>query len=140
MFPLRRFRPEVRLLAKRQGRMRPKSRDVAALDTRRAKARADPDLLKAEWRRRLTDEKFDIDNYIGRRRRGQSHRALLSAVQRVFGLQASPVVRLPLRFLSQTCREPSVTRFRRCQRRRSSSPVGDAGRHGQPSALRTVSV
>ncbi|EDQ4123813.1 conjugative relaxase, partial [Salmonella enterica subsp. enterica serovar Sandiego] len=32
-----------------------KSRDVAALDTRQAKAWADPDLLKAEWRRRLTD-------------------------------------------------------------------------------------
>ncbi|EAM2857219.1 conjugative transfer relaxase/helicase TraI [Salmonella enterica] len=42
-----------------------KSRDVAALDTRQAKAWADPDLLKAGWRRRLTDEKFDIDNYIG---------------------------------------------------------------------------
>ncbi|EDV5429270.1 conjugative transfer relaxase/helicase TraI [Salmonella enterica subsp. enterica] len=42
-----------------------KTRDVAALDTRQAKAWADPDLLKAEWRRRLTDEKFDIDNYIG---------------------------------------------------------------------------
>lgn len=42
-----------------------KSRDVAALDTRQAKAWADPDLLKADWRRRLTDEKFDIDNYIG---------------------------------------------------------------------------
>lgn len=42
-----------------------KSRDVAALDTRQAKAWADPNLLKAEWRRRLTDEKFDIDNYIG---------------------------------------------------------------------------
>ncbi|WP_338628758.1 conjugative transfer relaxase/helicase TraI [Enterobacter sp. JJBC] len=41
-----------------------KSRDVAALDTRQVKAWADPDLLKAEWRRRLTDEKFDIDNYI----------------------------------------------------------------------------
>ncbi|MHC0026576.1 conjugative transfer relaxase/helicase TraI [Enterobacter vonholyi] len=41
-----------------------KSRDVAALDTRQAKAWADPELLKAEWRRRLTDEKFDIDNYI----------------------------------------------------------------------------
>ncbi|EJE8008331.1 conjugative transfer relaxase/helicase TraI [Salmonella enterica] len=41
-----------------------KSRDVAALDTRQAKAWADPDLLKADWRRRLTDEKFDIDNYI----------------------------------------------------------------------------
>lgn len=41
-----------------------KSRDVAALDTRQAKAWADPDLLKAEWHRRLTDEKFDIDNYI----------------------------------------------------------------------------
>lgn len=38
--------------------------DVAALDTRQAKAWADPDLLKAEWRRRLTDEKFDIDSYI----------------------------------------------------------------------------
>ncbi|ECC1695399.1 conjugative transfer relaxase/helicase TraI [Salmonella enterica subsp. salamae] len=41
-----------------------KSRDVAALDTRQAKAWADPELLKADWRRRLTDEKFDIDNYI----------------------------------------------------------------------------
>lgn len=41
-----------------------KSRDVAALDTRQAKAWADPDLLKTDWRRRLTDEKFDIDNYI----------------------------------------------------------------------------
>ncbi|EAQ5724834.1 conjugative transfer relaxase/helicase TraI [Salmonella enterica subsp. enterica serovar Rubislaw] len=46
-----------------------KSRDVAALDTRQAKAWADPDLLKAEWRRRLTDEKFDIDNYIGQAQR-----------------------------------------------------------------------
>ncbi|HAG1892188.1 TPA: conjugative transfer relaxase/helicase TraI [Salmonella enterica] len=42
-----------------------KSRDVAALDTRQAKAWADPELLKADWRRRLTEEKFDIDNYIG---------------------------------------------------------------------------
>ena len=41
-----------------------KSRDVAALDTRQAKAWADPDLLKADWRRRLADEKFDIDGYI----------------------------------------------------------------------------
>lgn len=41
-----------------------KSRDVAALDTRQAKAWADPELLKAEWHRRLTDEKFDIDSYI----------------------------------------------------------------------------
>lgn len=41
-----------------------KSRDVAALDTRQAKARADPELLKADWRRRLADEKFDIDGYI----------------------------------------------------------------------------
>ncbi|EHC6661892.1 conjugative transfer relaxase/helicase TraI, partial [Salmonella enterica subsp. enterica] len=41
-----------------------KSRDVAAFDTRQAKAWADPDLLKADWRRRLTDEKFDTDNYI----------------------------------------------------------------------------
>lgn len=41
-----------------------KSRDVAALDTRQAKAWADPELLKADWRRRLTDEKFEIDNYI----------------------------------------------------------------------------
>lgn len=42
-----------------------KSRDVAALDTRQAKAWADPELLKTDWRRRLTEEKFDIDNYIG---------------------------------------------------------------------------
>ncbi|EBS1326630.1 conjugative transfer relaxase/helicase TraI [Salmonella enterica subsp. enterica serovar Muenchen] len=41
-----------------------KSRDVAALNTRQAKAWADPDLLKADWRRRLTDEKFDIGHYI----------------------------------------------------------------------------
>ncbi|HAZ3552497.1 TPA: conjugative transfer relaxase/helicase TraI [Escherichia coli] len=41
-----------------------KSRDVAALDTRQAKAWADPELLKADWRRRLADEKFDIDSYI----------------------------------------------------------------------------
>ncbi|HCN5385971.1 TPA: conjugative transfer relaxase/helicase TraI [Escherichia coli] len=41
-----------------------KSRDVAALDTRQAKAWADPELLKADWRRRLADEKFDIDVYI----------------------------------------------------------------------------
>ncbi len=47
-----------------------KSRDVAALDTRQAKAWADPELLKADWRRRLTDEKFDIDGYI---RQAQAH-------------------------------------------------------------------
>ncbi|EFH7299905.1 conjugative transfer relaxase/helicase TraI [Escherichia coli] len=41
-----------------------KSRDVAALDTRQAKAWADSELLKADWRRRLADEKFDIDGYI----------------------------------------------------------------------------
>ncbi|ELY4545642.1 conjugative transfer relaxase/helicase TraI [Cronobacter sakazakii] len=41
-----------------------KSRDVAALDTRQAKAWAAPELLKADWRRRLADEKFDIDGYI----------------------------------------------------------------------------
>ncbi|EFJ2342980.1 conjugative transfer relaxase/helicase TraI [Escherichia coli] len=41
-----------------------KSRDVAALDTRQAKAWADPELLKADWRRWLADEKFDIDGYI----------------------------------------------------------------------------
>ncbi|HGG2623100.1 TPA: conjugative transfer relaxase/helicase TraI [Yersinia enterocolitica] len=41
-----------------------KSRDVAALDTRQAKAWADPELLKADWRRRLVDEKFDIDSYV----------------------------------------------------------------------------
>ncbi|EKS5518752.1 conjugative transfer relaxase/helicase TraI [Escherichia coli] len=41
-----------------------KSRDVAALDTRQAKAWADPELLKADWRRRLADEKLDIDGYI----------------------------------------------------------------------------
>ena len=41
-----------------------RSRGVAALDTRQAKAWADPDLLKADWRRRLTDEKFDIGHYI----------------------------------------------------------------------------
>ncbi|ELI2282828.1 conjugative transfer relaxase/helicase TraI [Escherichia coli] len=41
-----------------------KSRDVAALDTRQTKAWADPELLKADWRRRLADEKFDIDGYI----------------------------------------------------------------------------
>lgn len=41
-----------------------KSRDVAALDTRQAKAWADPDLLRTDWRRRLTEEKFDIDHYV----------------------------------------------------------------------------
>lgn len=41
-----------------------KSRDVAALDTRQAKAWADPELLKADWHRRLADEKFDINGYI----------------------------------------------------------------------------
>ncbi|HHE0256806.1 TPA: conjugative transfer relaxase/helicase TraI [Yersinia enterocolitica] len=41
-----------------------KSRDVAALDTRQAKAWADPELLKADWHRRLVDEKFDIDGYV----------------------------------------------------------------------------
>ena len=41
-----------------------KSRGVAALDTRQAKAWADPELLKTDWRRRLTGEKFDIDDYI----------------------------------------------------------------------------
>ena len=41
-----------------------KSRDVAALDTRQAKAWADPELLKADWHWRLADEKFDIDGYI----------------------------------------------------------------------------
>lgn len=41
-----------------------KSRSVAALNTRQAKVWADPDLLKADWRRRLIDEKFDIDKYI----------------------------------------------------------------------------
>ena len=41
-----------------------KSLDVVALDTRQEKAWADPELLKADWRRRLTDKKFDIDNYI----------------------------------------------------------------------------
>ena len=41
-----------------------KSRDVAALDTRQAKAWADPELLKADWRRRLVDEKFDFDGYV----------------------------------------------------------------------------
>lgn len=47
-----------------------KSRDVAALDTRQAKAWADPELLKADWHRRLADEKFDIDGYI---RQAQAH-------------------------------------------------------------------
>ncbi len=65
MFPLRRFRPKPGYQRSGRAGCVQKSRDVAALDTRQAKAWADPDLLKAEWRRRLTDEKFDIDNYIG---------------------------------------------------------------------------
>ncbi|MFV8762099.1 conjugative transfer relaxase/helicase TraI [Yersinia enterocolitica] len=40
-----------------------KSRDVAALDTRQAKAWADPDLLKAAWRNRLKAERFDMEAY-----------------------------------------------------------------------------
>ncbi|MGT3244669.1 conjugative transfer relaxase/helicase TraI [Yersinia enterocolitica] len=40
-----------------------KSRDVAALDTRQAKAWTDPDLLKAAWRNRLKAERFDIEAY-----------------------------------------------------------------------------
>ncbi|EPE5170233.1 relaxase domain-containing protein, partial [Yersinia enterocolitica] len=40
-----------------------KSRDVAALDTRQAKAWADPDLLKAAWRNRLKAERFDMEDY-----------------------------------------------------------------------------
>nr|WP_241391774.1 MULTISPECIES: conjugative transfer relaxase/helicase TraI [Serratia]ULG12068.1 conjugative transfer relaxase/helicase TraI [Serratia entomophila]ULG12413.1 conjugative transfer relaxase/helicase TraI [Serratia entomophila]ULG18360.1 conjugative transfer relaxase/helicase TraI [Serratia proteamaculans] len=41
-----------------------KSRDIAALDTRQAKAWADPELLKADWRRLLVDERFDIHSYV----------------------------------------------------------------------------
>jgi len=37
-----------------------KSRDVAALDTREAKAWADPDLLIKDWQRRLEENGFDI--------------------------------------------------------------------------------
>lgn len=40
-----------------------KSRDVAALDTRQAKAWADPGLLKAAWRNRLKAERFDMEAY-----------------------------------------------------------------------------
>ncbi|TDN51480.1 conjugative transfer relaxase/helicase TraI [Scandinavium goeteborgense] len=36
------------------------SRDVAALDTRQAKAWADPELLIKDWQRRLTDNGYDI--------------------------------------------------------------------------------
>ncbi|WP_137414037.1 conjugative transfer relaxase/helicase TraI [Escherichia coli] len=54
-----------------------KSRDVAALDIRQAKAWADPELLKADWRRRLADEKFDIDGYI---RQAQARVEVLGAV------------------------------------------------------------
>ncbi|ELE9247914.1 conjugative transfer relaxase/helicase TraI [Enterobacter kobei] len=68
-----------------------KSRDVAALDTRQAKAWADPDLLKAEWRRRLTDEKFDIDSYIRQadaRMQSAAPAAGEPAVSHVPGVQA----------------------------------------------------
>lgn len=68
-----------------------KSRDVAALDTRQAKAWADPDLLKAEWRRRLTDEKFDIDSYIRQadaRTQSPAPAAGEPAVSHVPGVQA----------------------------------------------------
>ena len=40
-----------------------KARDVAALDTRQAKAWADPDLLRADWQRRLTERQFDPATY-----------------------------------------------------------------------------
>ncbi|HCT7898553.1 TPA: conjugative transfer relaxase/helicase TraI [Enterobacter cloacae] len=68
-----------------------KSRDLAALDTRQAKAWADPDLLKAEWRRRLTDEKFDIDSYIRQadaRTQSPAPAAGEPAVSHVQGVQA----------------------------------------------------
>ena len=68
-----------------------KSRDVAALDTRQAKAWADPELLKAEWRRRLTDEKFDIDSYIRQavaRAQSTTPAAGKPAVSHVPGVQA----------------------------------------------------
>ncbi|WP_320744635.1 conjugative transfer relaxase/helicase TraI [Enterobacter sp. 276E10] len=68
-----------------------KSRDVAALDTRQAKAWADPELLKAEWRRRLTDEKFDIDSYIRQadaRTQSAAPAAGEPAVSHVPGVQA----------------------------------------------------
>lgn len=68
-----------------------KSRDVAALDTRQAKAWADPELLKAEWRRRLTDEKFDIDSYIRQadaRAQSPAPSAGEPAVSHVPGVQA----------------------------------------------------
>lgn len=68
-----------------------KSRDVAALDTRQAKAWADPELLKAEWRRRLTDEKFDIDSYIRQavaRAQSTTPAAGKPAVSHVAGVQA----------------------------------------------------
>ena len=68
-----------------------KSRDVAALDTRQAKAWADPELLKAEWRWRLTDEKFDIDSYIRQadaRTQSPAPAAGEPAVSHVPGVQA----------------------------------------------------
>lgn len=64
----------------------PKSRDMAALDTRQAKAYADPDLLKAEWRQRLKDENFDIDAYVQQARARAS-----AAAERSSGEAASPV-------------------------------------------------
>lgn len=64
-----------------------KSRGVAALDTRQAKAWADPDLLKADWRRRLTDEKFNIDNYISQAQRRVE--PSVPAVGSTEGIQAS---------------------------------------------------
>lgn len=40
-----------------------KSRDVAALDTRKAKAYADPDMLVAEWKRRLEAQGVDMEAF-----------------------------------------------------------------------------
>ncbi|ENA1908184.1 conjugative relaxase, partial [Aeromonas salmonicida] len=44
----------------------PKSRDVAALDTRKDKAVADPDLLIADWRDRLGKAGFELPLYLAK--------------------------------------------------------------------------
>lgn len=60
----------------------PKSRDVAALDTRKEKAVADPDLLIADWRSRLNNEGFDQPLYLANAaERALEHRAIESSPQ-----------------------------------------------------------
>ncbi|OSM49949.1 hypothetical protein WH06_25005, partial [Aeromonas salmonicida subsp. salmonicida] len=44
----------------------PQSRDAAALDTRKDKAVADPDLLIADWRDRLGKAGFELPLYLAK--------------------------------------------------------------------------